>query len=163
MVSLWALDEALQHMVDQATDHITGEINEELLWEIESLELDREKKLLAIAGFIKGERLEAMAVKTQAGLLVKRAEGHEGRAKRLESYMLRSLHEGETMRDDRNWIKWRKSTAVIVDDMAQLEVEYVVHPPAPEPRPDKAGLAKALKVGDVSGAHLEHRMKLVLD
>ncbi len=161
-MNLWKLDESLQQMIDEATDRETGEINEEALFEIDALEFDREKKILALAGVIKGERCEGEAVRGQAHALSCRADGHMRRADSLEAYLLRHLHEGETMRDDRNWIKWRKSTAVIVDDISKLPSALVIQPDTPPPRADKAEIKRALKDGDVDGAHLELRTRVVI-
>ena len=165
-MKLWEMDERLEAMIHEATDRETGEISEEALFEIEHLEMDREKKLLSLAGYIKGERAEAAAVATQAERLSDRAKSHNRRADRLQKYMERHLKRGEEMRDDRHWLHWRKSTAVEVLDEKKLPAEFMVQPPQPplpDKRPDKKALAAALKNGDVPGARLDQRMKLVLE
>jgi len=161
-IPLWKMDAILQRLLDEGTDRITGEISDEAMFEIENLELDREMKLLAIAGYIKGERLEGQAVKSQADHLAARALGHARRADRLEDYVKKSLKAGESVRDDKNWLKWRKSTGVVVDDMKRLPPGYITT--TTTSRPDKKAIAAALKDGrDVAGARLEKRNNLVIE
>lgn len=161
-LSLWKMDQILQQLLDEGTDRTTGEISDEAMFEIDHLEMDREKKLLAIGGYITGERREGQAVKVQADHLAARAAGHARRADRLEGYLKRSLAEGETVRDDRIWLKWRKSTGVVVDDMKDLPVGYITV--TTTSRPDKKAIAAALKDNrKVPGARLEKRNNLVIE
>ena len=160
---LWEIDQRLEAMIHEATDRETGEINEEALFEIEHLEMDKEQKLLALAGYIKGERAEGDAVRAQAEALSKRAASHNRRADKLQSYVERHLPAGESVRDDRHWLKWRKSQAVKVLDESMLPSKFMVQPPPPPRRPDKVKLREALKTEKIPGAELVHRQKLVIE
>lgn len=159
---LWDIDKSLARLLYDGTNHETGEISDEALAEIEALELDREKKLLAIAGYVKGERAEAEAVKKEADALASRAKGHSARADTLEQVITRTLAPGECIRDERSWLKWRRSSAVIVDDLDKLPIELIVYPDPPPPRADKSALRKALNDGAVDGARIEERQSLVI-
>ena len=98
-----------------------------------------------------------------ADALTARAKGHKARAERMRDRLERTLSVGETFRDARVVVKWRKSTAVDVYDPSLLPDKFMVQPPAPPARPDKAALRTALKTGQIDGAWLEHREKLVVD
>jgi hypothetical protein len=159
-LKLWQMDERLEAMIFAATDRETGEIDELALLEIDALELDRELKILAIAGFIKSERAEGDAVQLQADALADRARGHQRRADRLLAYVERHLPQGESIRDNRHWLKWKRSSAVEITDESKLPAEFMTDPVAPAPKPDKIKLRQALKTAPVPGAEIVQRQKL---
>ena len=58
-------------------------------------------------------------------------------------------------------LSWRKSEAVQVEDLTQIPAQYMIAPPPPEPKPDKAAIKAAIKAGhDVPGARIEVRRNL---
>jgi hypothetical protein len=115
---------------------------------------------LGLAGFIKGERAEGDAVQLQSDALAERAKGHKRRADRLQAYVERHLRQGESIRDDRHWLKWTKSSAVEITDESKLPAEFMTDPVTPAPRPDKIKLRQALKTEQVPGAEMVQRQKL---
>jgi hypothetical protein len=159
-LKLWEMDERLEAMIYEATDRETGEIDEQALFDIDHLELDRELMILGLAGYIKGERSEADAVQLQADALTERAKSHKRRADRLQAYVERHLPQGESIRDDRHWLKWTKSSAVEITDESKLPSEFMTEPVTPAPRPDKIKLRQALKTEAVPGAAMVQRQKL---
>ena len=159
-LKLWQMDERLEAMIYAATDRETGEIDELALFEIDALEMDKELKILGLAGYIKGERSEADAVQLQADALAERAKGHKRRAEKLQAYVERHLPQGQSVRDDRHWLKWTKSSAVEITDESKLPSEFMTEPVTPAPRPDKIKLRQALKTEAVPGAEMVQRQKL---
>ena len=58
-------------------------------------------------------------------------------------------------------ISFRASTAIEIDDAAQIPNEFMRHKPAPPPEIDKVAIAAALRVGRiVPGARVEQRKTL---
>lgn len=159
-LKLWQMDERLEAMIYEATDMETGEIDEQALFHIDALEMDKEMKILGLAGYIKGERAEGDAVQLQADALAERAKSHKRRADRLQAYVERHLPQGESIRDDRHWLKWTKSSAVEITDESKLPSEYMTDPVTPAPRPDKIKIRQALKTERVPGAEIVQRQKL---
>jgi hypothetical protein len=106
---------------------------------------------------------DAAAVAQWAKDAAARAKAIEARAERLRDYLAHCLEaagiekvEGPGVR-----ISWRKSSAVVIDDEAQIPLSLMVCQPAPAPRPDKVSIASEIKAGrDVPGAHVEQRRSL---
>lgn len=58
-------------------------------------------------------------------------------------------------------LSFRKSTAVIINNIELLPAAYMRQPPLPPPSPDKASIADAIKAGiEVPGAEIETRHNL---
>ena len=162
-LSLWQINDKIEQIIIEGTDHETGEISEEALAELEAMEITREEKAINWGLYIKGERAEGDAVQRQADALTARAKGHKARAERLRGQLERLLSVGETFRDARVIVKWRKSTAVDVDP-GMLGPKWKRIPPIPDAVPDKVKIKAALKAGEeVIGARMKHRKKLVVD
>ncbi|GAF88042.1 unnamed protein product, partial [marine sediment metagenome] len=53
---------------------------------------------------------------------------------------------------------------VCIDDDDKLPAEFIITPPVPDDRPDKAALKKALTAGQkVPGARLDYSFRVVID
>ncbi len=156
-MQLFAIHDAIEMVLAKGVDHETGEISEEAIAELDTLELAREEKVLAIARYLVGERVEAAAVKAQADRLAKRARVHANRADRLLRYLDANLPEGQKLHDDVVQIGWRSSTAVEVFDLGKVPQAFVRVTEAP----DKKAIGEALKSGvEVPGAELVTRNRL---
>ena len=161
-MNLYRLDSEINNEIFNSIDRETGEISDEGLANIEALEMDRTAKLLSIAKYALGEEMEGEAVKKRADELAARAKSHAKRAARLYSMIEKSLGANEFVRDDEIWVKWRKSSAVSIDDLSEIPFEYMNYPEPGPATPDKAKIAAALKEGAVTGASIEKRRKLVI-
>lgn len=154
-MKLYEIAEAVQLILTSEVDPETGEITELGLQQLEALDLAKEKKALAVAHYILGERAEAAAVKSEADRLAQRAKVIANRAGRMERYLATHLDAGETYKDAVAQISWGTSTALELN--ADLEAN-----PARLPKKyqrvkveaDKVALTKALKAGDKLAAKL---------
>jgi len=162
-LSLFKIEDRIQQIVLEGTNQETGEISDEALAELESMELAREEKVINWGLYIKGERAEADAVQKQADILSLRAKSHRARADKLEGTLERYLEPDEKFSDPRVVVKWRKSSAVEIYDEEALPRMFWRQKPTPLPEPDKKAVRDAMKLGEVGGARIEHRHKLVIE
>lgn len=127
---------------------------------LEAMAGDLEVKAQSVAHMVRAFEADAAAVAQWAKDAAARAKAIEARAERLRDYLAHCLEaagiekvEGPGVR-----ISWRKSSAVVIDDEAQIPLSLIVWP---APRPDKAAIAAEIKAGrDVPGAHVESRRAL---
>lgn len=130
---------------------------------LEAMSGDLEVKAQAVAYMVRAFEADAAAVAQWAKDAAARAKAIEARAEHLREYLARCLDAAGIEKVDGPGIRigWRKSSAVVIDDEAQIPLSLMVCPPAPAPRPDKASIASEIKSGrDVPGAHLEQRRTL---
>lgn len=130
---------------------------------LESLGGELQTKAANVALFARSLEADAAAVKQWAKDAADRAKALEARAERLKDYLANCLescgierveHPGVTL-------SWRKSSAVVIDGEDLLPAEFMRRKPAPDPEPDKAAIAAAIKDGkEVPGAHIEQRKSL---
>lgn len=122
-----------------------------------------EVKAQNVAVVILGLEAQAKAMTDRAKALKEQAESAERRAEHLRDYLSTNLRAAEITKVEGPdvSIAWRKSTAVEIEDEALLPAEFMVTPPAPAAKPNKAAISAALKAGrEVAGARLEHRQNL---
>lgn len=127
---------------------------------LEAMAGDLEVKAQSVAHMVRAFEADAAAVAQWAKDAAARAKAIEARAERLRDYLAHCLGaagiekvEGPGVR-----ISWRKSSAVVIDDEAQIPLSLIVWP---APRPDKAAIAAEIKAGrDVPGARVEVRRAL---
>lgn len=157
-MKLYEIAGEVEALVRAAVDPETGEIEQDKLVALESLEMERDAKALAVAAYALGEEAEAEAVKSQAKRLTERARACEARAARLRDYLSRYLPPGHACRDDRITIAWRRSTGVVIDDPDALPMWCLRRR---EPEPDRSEIRRRLKRGEeVNGARLDDRQNL---
>lgn len=119
-MKLYEINNQIERVLLDGTDHETGEITEAALDALAALELSRDEKALAVACYIKGEDAEAEAIESEAARLTARARAHRGRADRLLVYLEREIPSGTKLRDARATIGWRTVSSVEVYDEAML-------------------------------------------
>lgn len=132
---------------------------------LEGLAGDLEVKSQSVAMMVRSMEADAAAVKQWARDANERASAILNRAESLREYLQRNLDaagiqkiEGPGVR-----ISFRKSSAVVIDDAAQIPAEYLRQPETPPPAPDKRAIGDALKAGaDVPGARIDARRNLVI-
>ena len=161
-MKLYEIADEIEVILAQEVDHETGEITDETIAKLNSLEMDRDAKALAVAAYLKGELAEGDAVMREAEALVKRAKGHKNRAGRLKEYLAGNLpRDCEPISDSRSTIAWRKNPPKVTVHEGHLvpaDFERVI----PESRePDKKKIAAAIKAGEkLSFAALERTQRL---
>lgn len=145
----------------ESVDEDTGEVlAEDIAEKLETLVITRDAKLENVALYLKEKQAEAEALKAEAKKLTDRARVASNAAERLKSYLDYSMSTAglEKFESARAKFSYRKSTAVVVDDINALPEEYT----KVDITADKVELKKALKNGDIIGAHLEERKSLVI-
>lgn len=140
-------------------DEETGEIifDEDNL---DELKIKYEDKLEGCGLYIKNELAEIEAMKAEEKRLAERRRIKENKVERLKRYMLDSMDKTSTDRLEtpRIAISTRKSSKLIVDDISLipdmfLKTETTI-------TPDKEAIKKAMKDGEVKGAHLEEGVNI---
>jgi len=161
-LKLYEIADEIEVILARDVDHETGELNDETLAKLESLEMARDEKALAVAAYLKGELAEADAVMREVESLTKRAKGHRGRAERLVGYLQTYIPAGtDPISDARSRIAWRKNPPKVElyeGEVVPPEYQRVI----PEKRePNRKAIADALKVGvELSFAKLAHSQRL---
>lgn len=101
-------------------DQETGEISDEALRQIEELELERDRKALDLAAWVKGQEAEAEAIRQECERLSRRASVLTRRAERVRELLERVVPVGTKLSDPRAALSWRKSEAVEIRDERKL-------------------------------------------
>lgn len=129
---------------------------------LEALECEFRDKLEACALYVKNLRAEEKAIKAEVDNLTARRSALIKKADSMEAYMVAAMQRTDTrkMETPRASVALRKSGRVIITDESALPAEYVKR--VEEVKPDKTAIRKALKAGDVPGAHLEEFDNLTL-
>lgn len=149
-----------EHLEEWAAEH-DGDITDfPLASEMETLQIDRNRKLLSLACLVKDIEAEADALKVEAAAITDRARVKSNAASRIKGVIASYLETGEKLADNRAALSWRKSEAV------ELDVEPGTLP-APYRREkliieaDKTQIKDALKKGEVvEGARLVTKQNL---
>lgn len=147
-------------MEDWAAEH-DGDITDfPYLDHLSGMAVERSRKLLSLACWLKERRAETKAAKEVAKAATDRAKAMEKRDDGLEDFIQRNLELGEKMKDDRAEITWRKSSAVQVD----IEAENLPEPyrvTKTEYSADKKALKEAIESGlEVDGVKIVNRLNL---
>ena len=160
--SLYDIDNMVYTVLENGLifDEETGEVlfDEENL---SSLELERNKKLEAVALYIKSLEAEAEAMKAELKKLADRREAKERKAERLRAYISNSMQAlGDTkLETAKVALSFRKSESVDVYDPVLLPEEYIKTKVTTAP--DKTAIKAAIKAGqEVAGATLEVKQNL---
>ena len=169
MPKLYEIADAIERVLAEHVDPETGEITPEASDELDRLEMDREQVALHIARYLKGERLEAAAVKAEADKLTKRFRSHENRAKWLERYLAQHC-EGCSYSDATSRIRWAQTPGRVeyASHAAESCPEEHVDPRFVQKRVeivlDKTGAGEALRAGeDVKGLRLVREQRIRID
>lgn len=126
---------------------------------LESLQMERSKKIRNIACWIKNLRSDADQLKAEEQRLKKRRDAANNKADALEKYLKNAL-QGEKITEPEFAISWRKSEAVVIDDQSKLLEDFLKYK---DPEPDKVKIKAAIKDGRfVDGAHIEQNMSMTI-
>lgn len=143
----------------------SGEVPpEEIADTLNALEGDIHEKAVQVAAFARNLEATADAVREAAKAMLARADRIEKRAEGVRNYLLFQMQANGISKVECPYftLAVRKNPpAVVIDDEAQIPAEFIVTPPPPAPRPDKAAIARAMKSGtDVPGCHLIQNERL---
>lgn len=164
MSSLWLLA-AEYHGIAGLAETQTDTDPAEVAAQLDAIEHDIERKSENIAHLIRHLDSEAAAIIEWADQAKARAKAIDNRAKALRDYLAGALESVgvEQIKRPGIVIGWRKSSAVVIDDAAQIPNEFMRHKPAPPPEIDKVAIAAALRVGRIiPGARVEQRKTLAI-
>lgn len=140
-------------------DDITGEIKFEPE-DLEALEGEYADKLEGCGVWCKNEKAEIEALRAEEKNLAERRRVKENKLQSMKDYILKSMEATDTTKLETTKVAMstRKSQRVIIDNEdiipeQFLRVSTIV---------DKAGLKKALRQGEIEGAHIEDNVSLQL-
>ena len=150
-MTIFEIDSAILECVDLETGEI---IDAERL---DALQMERETKIENVALWQKECVAEADAIAAEIRKLQARKASAERKAESLKSYLSMAL-EGQKFKTSRVNITFRRSQAVVVDDMDQIDPQYL----RVKTEPDKTAIKDALKAGEVAGAHMEERTSIII-
>ena len=150
----------IEYEITNCVDSETGEIIDEK--RLDALQMAREKKIENILLWIKNLKSEASAIRDEEKKLADRRQSDEKKAESLTQYVQNVLN-GEKFKTPRVTVSYRKSEAVIVDDLGLMRKVCDDYLKYKDPEPDKAKIKAALKDGlPVPGCHLEKRNNMVI-
>lgn len=166
---IYPLDMQIEMLMASFVDDETGELKsteEEMNAAIESLEMDFDKKILALRNsFLETElnakkiSAEAKVLRDEAANVQKRANAAQNKADRIKRFIAYLL-KGEKFDKDGARISYRKSEECVLED------DFVAWAKAAAPelldiKPRKADVKAAIKAGaDIAFAHLEERSNI---
>ena len=150
----------IEYEIENCVDPETGEIIDEK--RLDALQMAREKKIENILLWIKNLKSEAGAIREEEKKLADRRQSDEKKAESLTQYVQNALN-GEKFKTSRVVVSYRKSEAVIVDDLGLMRKVCDDYLKYKDPEPDKAKIKAALKDGiTVPGCHLEERQNITI-
>ena len=150
----------IEYEITNCVDPETGEIIDEK--RLDALQMAREKKIENILLWIKNLKSEAGAIREEEKKLADRRQSDEKKAESLTQYVQNVLN-GEKFNTSRVVVSYRKSEAVIVDDLQLMQETCDEYLKYKDPEPDKAKIKAALKDGiTVPGCHLEERQNITI-
>ena len=150
----------IEYEITNCVDPETGEIIDEK--RLDALQMAREKKIENILLWIKNLKSEAGAIREEEKKLADRRQSDEKKAESLTQYVQNVLN-GEKFKTSRVVVSYRKSEAVIVDDLQLMQETCDEYLKYKDPEPDKAKIKAALKDGiTVPGCPLEERQNITI-
>lgn len=162
MSALWMLA-AEYHGIAGLAETQTDTDPAEVAAMLDAIEHDIERKAENIAHLIRHLDAESAAILEWAEHAKARAKAIDNRAQALRDYLAGALASVgvEQIKRPGIVIGWRKSSAVVIDDAAQIPAEYMRQKPPPAPEPDKKLIGDDIKLGViVPGARVEQRKTL---
>lgn len=157
-MKLFEIDVEIERLSEHLIDEETGEINEEVMEQLDQLQMDREKKLENIGCLIKDVKAEAEAIDAEIKALKSRRDSKMRKLESLMNYASYALN-GEKLETARVAFSFRKSESVdiidedvIPDSLCQYKTER---------KPMKSDIKKLLKNGaEVPGCVLRESRNL---
>ena len=149
-MTLYEIDERILALIDPET----GEVADAEAFD--ALQMERTAKLEAVALAYKNYSAEASALAEQERIFGDRKRKAAAKADYYKMLLDRGTA-GERFRTPLVEVTYRKSTEVVVDDIAAVPFVYTTH----EIKPDKVAIKEALKRGEtVLGARLADKLNI---
>lgn len=142
-MNLYQIKEEIKKAIDECIDMETGEIiNPELLDNLnEQLNIKREN----IALYIKNIVADSKAIDEEIKNLTARKKSINNKVDWLKQYLANDL-QGNKFETAKVVVSFRKSKSVEINPDAEIPNEFLIQQ---QPKPDKAGLKKAIQSGEV--------------
>ena len=159
-MTIYEIDSRIEEILANAVDE-NGEVNEEALAQLESLQMEREQKAENCALAYKNHRANAKAIKDEIDILTKRMKAEENQADRAGEY-LKFILGGEKMKTAKCSVSYRETQSVDLDDsfMITAPTEFLRFR---EPEPNKKMIMEVLKSGQhVPGAKLVTKTSMII-
>lgn len=113
--TLWKINEQIDMLTEQLVDEETGEINEEVMEQLEQLAIDRDEKIESCGIVMKQLASEVEAINAEIKSLKARANAKANRHDRIAEYVKATL-KGEKFETPKVAFSYRKSVSVDVDE-----------------------------------------------
>lgn len=161
-MNLYKMNAQIQWLLERlvaSVDDETGEVDSEIVRELDTLSMARDTKLENIGIFIKSLVAEAEAIRTEEIKLAKRRVVKENTVNRLKEYVANNMLSQNQMKFDspRVAYSFRRSEAVnITGDVPKKYMTRTV-----TEKPDRKAITAAIKAGQkVRGAELVEKQNL---
>ncbi len=123
-----------------------------------------EQKAVAVAMVIRNIKAEEDAIQQAVAGMVERQKAKAKTVERLKDYLKNNLEACGLKKVESPYfvVSVRANPAsVVIDDESAIPTMFLVHPPAPAPRPDKTAIKEAIKAGaNVPGAHVSSSTRI---
>ena len=150
------LEEAINEINNIAEDN-EGDVPESWSSLLDEIQMERDKKLLDVARYLKSLDAKAAAIKAEEKALNERRKSLESASNRMKSYIEQNITKGEKIEDANTSLSWRKSKRVIVDNEDEISEKYCIV----ERKIQLTPIKKDIEAGnEVSGAHIEENLNL---
>lgn len=125
---------------------------------IDELEIAYNEKLEGCGLYVKNLQAEVDAMKAEERKLAERRRIKENKIDRMKDYMLDSMNRTDTNKLDTSKVAifTRKSQKVVIDDESAIPLQFIKTVQSI----NRADVKKALKTGEVPGAHIEDGLNL---
>ncbi len=143
--TLWEINEQIDALTEQLVDEETGEINEEVMEQLEQLAIDRDEKIEACGIVMKQLASEVDAINTEIKALKARANAKANRYDRIAEYVKQTL-KGEKFETPKVAFSYRKSQSVDVVNESIVPDEWCKFETTRKQM--KSDIKKALKNGE---------------
>lgn len=159
-MTLWEINEQIELLTSQLVDEETGEINEDIMEQLEQLDIDKHEKIENCGIVMKNLLAEVDAINEEIKTLKARASAKANHYDRLAEYVKRSL-DGERFETSKVVFSYRKSDKVDVVNVDIVPEEFLKFETSVTPM--KSLIKKVLKSGgEVPGCVLVENTNLQL-
>ena len=125
MKKLYQILDSLEELFDIMQGAETEEDYSEALANFENMKLELDDKLENCCAFVKNLRAESAAFSAEAKRLAEHAKRQSDKVEKIERYLSGLIPAGNNWARGVHKIGWRKSDAVIVDDIDLLPKEFI--------------------------------------
>ena len=145
-------------VIDEETGEVTFDTTE-----LESLQMEKEEKLEAVAIYIKWVYAFIDDIRDEEKALEARRDEWKNKAERVENAVIESMDKDGIRKFETKKckIELRKSSAVVIDDPSLIAKQYIRVKTTEEP--DKVAIGKAIRAGEeIPGAYIEERRSVIV-